>query len=717
MDGRRASQRKSIRAAAFALALLGTARVADGYIGPGAGFTFVTSFLAFFIAFLLGALVFLTAPIRVLIRLFRRRRISAKAKCSRVIVVGLDGMSPVLADRMMREGRLPNLSKLRDTGTFCSLRSTVPSASPVAWSTFQTGTNPGKHNIFDFLRRNPRTYGIDLSSAVVRPPRRVLRLGKYRIPMGRPCVSLLRKSQPFWKVLGEHGIFSIVLRVPITFPPEKFRGVILSGMCVPDLRGSQGSFTCFTTDALGDAEHTGGMRIVVVRDGDEIRSSLPGPPNAVNPSAGVLEAPLSITLHEAAGTAVLRLGGQKLELKLRTYSPWVRLRFHAAPGVNVSGICRFYLSEISPQFRLYVTPINIDPDRPALPISHPFTYASYLAKAFGPYATLGLAEDTWALNEHVIDHDAFIEQAYALHEERETMFFDALEKVDRGLVACVFDITDRASHIFWRFTREAEAAGAPPGDGTYDHTLEEVYERVDEMIGHVRSKLRDDDVLIVMSDHGFGTFHRCVNLNAWLKAHGFLVLKDDADTCGAYFANVDWSRTRAYAVGLGGIFINQAGREARGIVAEGEEKTAVKQAIADGLTGLTDQEKGRTAINRVLDGMEFYKGPYADNGPDLIVGFADGYRTSWDSVIGKCDSVVIEDNKKAWSGDHCVDPDIVPGVLFCNRRINRDRPGIVDIAPTVLDLFGVPVPKYMDGEPLLRVEEQGGGPAGGREEN
>ena len=702
--------------AAVAVAvMLASAGPAQGYVGPGAGFAFAGSFLALFLALVLGALVFITAPVRIVIRVLRRRRARAAADCSRVVIVGLDGMSPVLAGRMIREGKLPNLAKLAERGTFKTLRSTAPSASPVAWSTFQTGTNPGKHGIFDFLSRDPRSYSIDLSSARVRPPRRTLKLGRVRIPLGKVRVRLLRKSQPFWKILGEHGIFSAVLRVPITFPPEKFHGVLLSGMCVPDLRGTQGSFTSFTTARENGDKPAGGMRIPVQWVDGRITSAIPGPSNPLRPAGRPLEVPFTVTPDAAGALATLRLDGKTVQLKQGSYSPWVRLRFHAGPLVNVSGICRFYLGELTPGFQLYVTPIHIDPDRPALAISHPFSYAPYLAKRFGPYATLGLAEDTWALNEHVISHEAFLEQTWSIHGEHEKAFFDALEKVREGLVAGVFDITDRAAHVFWRYTPEAKAMGGGVSDATggagadarYGHVLEDVYERMDEMIGRVTDQLRKQDVLVVMSDHGFASFDRCVNLNTWLKEHGFLVLKEGADAGESdYFAGVDWGRTQAYAFGLGGIFVNQMGREGQGIVQEGHEKVMIKRAIMQGLTGVKDTDKARVAVKSVMDGAELYKGPYAGDGPDLVVGFADGYRVSWECAVGKCSSRVFEDNEKAWSGDHCVDPEIVPGVFFSNRRIRRNDPGIVDIAPSVLDVFGIAIPDYMDGKPLFEAKKK-----------
>jgi predicted AlkP superfamily phosphohydrolase/phosphomutase len=615
--------------------------------------------------------------------------------------VGLDGMSPVVARRMIDAGQLPNFAELERSGSFQALRSTLPSVSPVAWSTFQTGTNPDRHNIFDFLARDKRTYLPVLSSSRIEPPKYSLKLGKRRIPIGKPRLALLRKSKPFWKVLGEHGIFSIVLRVPVTFPPEKFRGVMLSGMCLPDLRGTQGSFTYFTTDAASDGTHTGGMRILLQRNGDQIHGAIPGPVNPLSDDGKPLEVPFSVIPDKDGKAARLVVPGERVRLEVGRYTPWIKLRFRAGLGRKVSGVCRFLLREATPELKLYMTPLNIDPEKPVLPISHPFIYASYLAKVFGPYATLGLAEDTWALNERVLDERAFLDQAYEIHRERETMFFDALSKVDQGMVACVFDVTDRIQHMFWQYTPEARAAGSRPEPSEHEGAVEECYRRMDEMLGRVRRQLEPKDLLILMSDHGFAAFHTCVNLNAWLHEHGFLVLKDHARRCPGYFENVDWPRTKAYALGLGGIYINQVGRERHGCVRPGEERQAVIREIVDGLLAVEDAKRKCKVVSRVFDTRACYAGPYVDNAPDLIVGFAAGYRVSWDCVVGQFGPEIVRHNEKAWSGDHSVDPGIVPGVIFCSHPIRARAPGIVDIAPTVMEAFGVPIPDYVQGRSLL----------------
>ena len=422
----------------------------EAYAGPGAGFAVLSSFWTIFVAFLYSFYALVTWPIRQLLRLFRRRKAYGKAQVKRVVIVGFDGMDPVLANRFMDEGKLPNLTKLRDGGTFRPLRTTFPAISPVAWSTFQTGVNPGKHNIYDFLARDLKNYLPYLSSAQISEPKRHLRIGKYSIPLGKSEIKGLRKGTPFWHWLGKAGVFCSVIRVPVTFPPEKFPGVLLSGMCVPDLKGSQGTFCFCTTRASSDKFREGGVRIPV----EKKWSWIPFLHSRSGESAGHGQRPAC--RFQNSSRRATRPGAHRN--RFGKLHPQGRRLFRMGSGEVQSrhGIHRprhlpLLSKEISPEVEVYVTPVNIDPGRPDLPISHPVTYSIYLAKLFGPYATLGLAEDTWALNEDVLDDQAFLAQCYGNHEDRERMFFDALEKTPQGLCACVFDTTDRVQHMFWRY--------------------------------------------------------------------------------------------------------------------------------------------------------------------------------------------------------------------------------------------------------------------------
>lgn len=693
-------------AIAAALALVGPA---EAYIGPGAGFAIGSALLTFFIALLSTLAAIVLWPIRWALRMIRGRRALAKARVRRVIVLGLDGLEPTLVDRFMSEGKLPNIAALAAQGAYMRLGTTAPPLSPVAWSTFLTGTNPGKHNIFDFLTRDPRTYQPLLSSVAIHPPRRVLRLGPYRLPLGRADIRLLRKGRPFWNALSDCGIFSCILRVPITFPPERLHGLLLSAMCVPDLRGTQGTFTYYSTDERVEREYIGGEQVRVRREGDVVRAELIGPADTIDPRRGTMRVPFEVRI-EGAERATLRIGGERLRLERGRYTPWVRVTFRTALGVRVSGLCQFVLLRCEPHFELYVTPISLDPERPALPVSYPAHYAKYLAKRFGPYATLGLAEDTWALNAKLIDDEQFLHQCLEADADHEKMFFDALDKLRRGLVVCVLDGPDRAQHMFWRYLdpqHPAHAGQAPPESQRRD-AIEAMYRRMDATVGATIRRCRADDVLFVISDHGFNAFRRGVDLNHWLEENGYLTLH--ADGRGKkYLAGVDWSRTRAYCLGLAGVWLNVRGREAQGIVAP-SDAAALREEIARKLSGLRDPQTGETAITRVLEAVKVYRGPYREQAPDLVVAYNRGYRVSWEAAIGQPTDALFHDNTKAWSGDHCIDPKLIPGVLLCNRRIGSESAHLMDLSATVLSLFGAPLPTHLDGTPLLVADADGSFP-------
>jgi predicted AlkP superfamily phosphohydrolase/phosphomutase len=698
----RTSKRPGPRAAAvvaLVLVLVGVAPgPAEAYVGPGAGFALLSSFLVLFTTTIAAVASLLLWPFRMLWRRLRSGP-APRARIRRLVIVGLDGQDPGLTDRFMAEGLLPNFAKLAATGAYRRLKTTFPSVSPVAWSSFSTGTEPGRHNIFDFLDRDRRTYLPVLSSARLGRVERFFTLGRFRVPLEKPELRLLRKSKPFWAVLGEHRVWSTILRVPITFPPDRFYGAELSAMSVPDLLGTQGTFLLFTTRASKETFKEGGIRVVVTRDGDRIETAVEGPENPFAADGRALTVPLTIVLDRAGRRAEVDAAGTKVTLAQGALSDWVALRFHAAPGVTVSGLTRLLVIEMDDHFSLYMAPIGIDPEEPAMPVSHPPYYSTYLAKQIGPYSTLGLAEDTWALNEGVTDEGTFLRQAYDIDRERQDMFFSALSRLRKGAVVCVFDATDRIQHMFWRHLDPSHPA-RPAEPGPHADAIRDLYRHNDAMVGRVMARLGEDDVLMVVSDHGFSAFRRGVNLNAWLRQEGYLALEAGRDGSAEWLRDVDWSATRAYSVGLTGLFLNVKGREGRGVVEPGAEAAALKREIVGKLTGLRDPGRGEVAIREAFDTAALYHGPYVANAPDLLIGYNAGYRISWDGATGVVAGPVFDDNTKAWSGDHCIDPRLVPGVFFCNRKVETDDPALVDIAPTALRLFGIEPPAYMDGRPL-----------------
>jgi predicted AlkP superfamily phosphohydrolase/phosphomutase len=720
--------------------------VAQAYVGPGAGFAVVGSLAVVFITFFLALGSLVSWPFRAATRAIRSRRLKRPGEIRRAIVLGLDGLDPLLAKRFMDEGKLPHFAKLAQEGDFKPLRTACPSMSPVAWSTFATGVDASRHNIFDFLGRDPKTYFPILSSTRISNPERSIRLGKYRVPLGKPSIRLMRKSRAFWSVLDDCYVPCHILRVPITFPPEKLKnGVMLSAMCVPDLRGSQGSFTYYTTDREKAGAYTGGTLILVERNGNEVTGELPGPPSPFTDDGKELTVPFTAEIDEFSNVVSFDFGGEKLVLGPREYSDWITVEFHAGLGVKVKGIVRLYVNQISPEFELYVTPINIDPGSPVMPVSEPSMFAQYLAKLQGPYATLGLAEDTWALNERMIDEEAFLEQTYLIHEEREKMFFNSLKKNRSGLTVVVFDATDRIQHTFMRYLDPDHPSNRDKDTEKHARAIEDLYVRMDGLLGRVMEYVDDKTLLFVISDHGFKPFRRGVNVNTWALENGYMFAKEDGGgdekaaqdrgedggapdaacdfggycsgagpgegVIGEYLRGVDWSRTKVYQLGLSGIYINKRGREAQGIVKSDEYK-ALKREIREKLEGLKDPDTGEVAITSVYDAEEVMNGPYVGDAPDLIVGYNVGYRASWDAAVGKSSETVVEDNVKSWSGDHCIDFKLVPGVVFTNRKIEAERPGLIDIGPSILSLFGVKVPEYMRGRSVFEESPAGGGPCG-----
>jgi predicted AlkP superfamily phosphohydrolase/phosphomutase len=679
--------------------LLVSAEPASAYIGPGAGFALMSSAFVLVTTVLVAIATLLVWPFRAAWRWATGVR-RPKARIRRLVIVGLDGQDPGLTDQFMREGLLPHFSALAASGSYRRLQTTYPALSPVAWSSFSTGTHPARHNIFDFLDRDRRTYLPKLSSAVIGPVTRVLKLGRFRLPLGRPDLRLLRRSKPFWTILGEHRIWSTILRVPITFPPDQFHGAELSAMCVPDLLGTQGTFLLASTRPATGRFKEGGIRLEMTRAGAAMHGVVTGPPNTLLDGEPPLTLPLRVEVQADSRTATVTIGGTRVALTQGVLSDWVTLSFPAVPGMAIAGLTRLLLTEGDEHISLYLSPINLDPDRPAMPISHPPYFASYLAARIGAFSTLGLAEDTWALNDGVTDEATFLQQAYDIDREREAMLHASLDRLDRGALVCVFDATDRIQHMFWRHLDPAHPAAHHLTETAHRHAIRDLYVHNDALVGRVRARLSPDDVLMVISDHGFTSFRRGVSVNEWLRTQGLLTLKPGTDGRSEWLRDVDWSQTRAYALGLSGIYLNLKGREAEGIVAPGHEAAAVKAQIMAGLRGLRDEACDAVAITDAFDTAALYAGPYLENAPDLVVGYNHGYRISWDAATGMVTGPVFEDNTKAWSGDHGVDPRLVPGVFFCNRPTQTAAPSIIDLAPTALTLFGITPPAHMEGRPL-----------------
>jgi predicted AlkP superfamily phosphohydrolase/phosphomutase len=597
----------------------------------------------------------------------------------RLVILGFDGMDPNLAQQWMDDGSLPHFRDLAARGTFHPLGTSNPPQSPVAWSTFATGLGPGDHGIYDFLRRDAKTYLPAFSISESIPPQHVLELFGLDLPLDSGEIVNRRLGTPFWSSVEQEGGLSTVLRVPVTFPPDPIHRM-LSGMGVPDLLGTQGTYTFYSTrpTAHSDTGSTRSVRMRPDRDG-HIETVLEGPADPLRPDAPPLSTPL--LMHPDGDKVRLELGDADIDLAPGEWSDWITVSFKYFGPASVSGTVRAYLIASYPRPELYVSPIQIDPRDPVVPLSSPSGYAGELAERFGLYHTIGMPEETWSLNEgHLSDH-AWLEMERTILGEREHQFYDALDRRDSNVVVGVFVQTDRVSHMFYR--------GIDPQHPLYDQTGPEargaikwIYEQADRILGETLSRMNDGDRLIILSDHGFAPFRRAVHLNRWLADQGYLTLKDGTTESGVGFANVDWSRTKAYALGLNSVFINRRGRESAGIV-DAEAAQAIKREISEKLPLLMDPRDGQQVVAEVFDGAEIYADDANGDAPDLVIGYRPGFRASWQTTLGAVPAHLLDDNDRKWSGDHCITPSAVPGVLFTSFKPEEPLESIADIASYV----------------------------------
>jgi predicted AlkP superfamily phosphohydrolase/phosphomutase len=531
-----------------------------------------------------------------------------------------------------------------------------------------------------------------------------------------------QRGNAFWHVTSENGVPTTVIRWPVTFPAEKISGHMLSGLGVPDIKGNLGRYAFYTTKEMSGQKK--GDIVKVSFNDNKTETKITGPTVAKIGRTKESEIPITIRITtpwppllrgKEKSKITISINDRNYEVQESGWSDWIHLNFDLGMRRNVSGICRFYLTKIQPDFELYMTPIQVSPESPIFPISHPDEYSQQLAQSIGTYHTLGYPEDTNALGDDIFTADVFIENCDAVMQEREKMLWAEIQNFKDGVFAYVFDTTDRIQHMFWN-TRDPQH---PTYDETYAkkyyHVIEDYYQRMDGILGNLLEYVDEKTALLVLSDHGFANFRRVVHINSWLVENGLMMLKHPpTDEEGdPLFQNVDWGKTQAYALGFSSIYLNLSGREGKGIVRKGREANKVKEQITKELENLKDPVTGELAVQKVYDGEKLYKGPYANEAPDLVVGFYPGYRFSWQTAIGGAprqgrDSTasLIEDNLKKWSGDHLVDPQNVEGILFTNKKpVFFEKTGfcptVLDIAPTVLKCFGISQPKEMEGKTLI----------------
>lgn len=613
----------------------------------------------------------------------------------KVILIGMDGLDPRVLGELIKEGELPGFARLMGRGGFTHLTTSNPAQSPVAWASIATGNNPGYHGIFDFLGRRVSDYMPELAIMKMNPKNV---FGK-REAMFLPVMH----GKTFWDYTSEQGIPSTILKWPMTFQPKQNKARLFSGLGVPDIKGGLGKYAFYTTRNVSSSEEGHEKVIKVDCNGDIIKTHVSGPNIAKLMSREAAKADLLIRLKNDS-TIELQVDGRQVMIEKRKWSEWVEVRFKLGMMKTVSSIVKFYLNSVTPDFEMYMTAVQINPMDPAFVISCPDEYIKEIYGKLGHFYTLGMPEDTKAIEDGRIDEEAFIAMCDQIIDEQEGMLWNEFDRFHEGLLAATFFSTDRLQHIFW-VTRDPEH---PLYDAEYakkyGHVIDDVYRKMDRILGELMDRIDDDTALIVFSDHGFTTFRRTVHLNSWLVQNGLMTLtqkisKDDQDG-GALFQYVDWSRTKAYSVGFGSIYLNIKGRERIGIVQNGEEAESVMDDIVNVMLSLKDLQDGNAPIRNVYRKNSIYSGSQSANSPDLVVGFNDGYRASWQTAIGGAPIEIIEDNLKKWSGDHIVDAELVPGILLTNFKINTEKPHQMDIAPTVLSFLGMSA-SGMEGKSLI----------------
>ena len=610
----------------------------------------------------------------------------------RVIVLGFDGMDYELTRRFMAEGKLPNLQRLAESGGFSPLTTSIPPQSPVAWSEFITGMDAGGHGIYDFMHRDTITMVPYLSTSRSSDPSRTIKLGRWQLPLSGGTVELLRHGTPFWEVLEENSIPTTVMRMPANFPPSGTASRELSGMGTPDLLGTYGTFSFFTTVPERITEDVSGGVVYRAELVDNVLdATLVGPPNPFLVAGNSVRAEFKVYADPTRPVAKIVIDDQEIILQEGEWSEWVTVDFTLLPYVqSLRGIVRFYLKQVHPEFELYVTPINIDPLDPAMPISTPSGFAAELARGTGRFYSQGMPEETSALSSGVFDNEDFLRQATLVAEENRRQYRHVLEHFDDGFLFYYFGNLDLVSHMMWRTMDSTHPAHDPVADAPYRNVIEELYVEADEIVGETLQSMDDDATLIVMSDHGFTSWTRAFNLNSWLRANGYIAFKNRSDQVGTgFFENVDWSRTQAYAIGFNSVYINLRGRERVGSVPR-EQRRLVLDEIARNLVRFIDPKTGKPAVTRVYRRDQVYDDRgHLDIGPDLIVGFARGVRGSDESALGTITREIITDNTGKWSGDHLMDHEAVPGVLFTNRPLQRAASSLKELGAAVLAEFGI----------------------------
>lgn len=574
----------------------------------------------------------------------------------RVLIIGLDAFDPKTFERLYEQGRMPNLGRYVQAGNYSRFAVSNPPQSEVSWTSIATGLNPGGHGMFDFVHRNPATYALNVSLLPTQkgfggtqfaPPFNAKTIFDQTVAKGYPATVL------WWPAMFPARVQSPVQSIP--------------GLGTPDLLGRLGVGTMFTTNPnLAKGKDRKTPVALLKQTGTTYTSVLSGPMRKAS-GGGIEAATLPVSIEKTGNQSVrLKVGNHTLDLQEGKWSPIIEVSFKMGFLYSIKGITQFVLTQTKPDLNVYASPLQIHP------LSSPWHYATprgFMKKtwnACGPFLTVGWPQDTTALEDGFINDEQFLELCESIDRSREKVLMYHLDNFREGVLATVFDTLDRVQHMFYRDRQDI---------------IDQWYVRLDDLIGRIEQRLNakgqlDKTKIVILSDHGFTEFSHKAHLNRWLLDRGYMTPKEHQDS--GNFSQVDWSKSQAYAIGLNSIYLNQAGREGKGIV-----QTAEREALLNKLCNELLQwqgENGRSVVQKVWKQNEAFDGPLASYGPDIMVGFAPGFRASSQTGLGSWEKESIEPNRDHWGADHCINPEAVPGVIFASKGLkNHPNPSYRDI--------------------------------------
>lgn len=579
----------------------------------------------------------------------------------KTIIIGLDAFDPKFFEQLHSAGKTPHLSKYVEQKGYSRFKISNPAQSEVSWTSIATGLNPGGHGMFDFVHRNPKNYGIHVSL----------------LPTKKSLVGLQFTHPHAAETLFEHavdnGYPATSLWWPATFPAKLTSPVqSIPGLGTPDITGKLGVGFLYSADRISEniPQKTQLEPLNSTSQAGKFSGKLPGPVRTKGNNTEQTFEDFTLEFSDE-NTAVFRLGKNiSLSLKVGEWSPVFETGFKMGFLITLKTVTRVILVQGKQSPRLYFLPLQIHPLSSAWPYGSPRNFIKNTWEKAGPFLTLGWPQDTTGLDEGIINDQQFLNLCDSIIATREMVFNSQLQRFQEGILGIVFDTLDRVQHMFWK---------------DHPEIIESWYLKLDALIGRIEKQIQannlQDAQVLILSDHGFADFNYKVNLNKWLVEQNLLTTKGSGPAFSLSEAN--WTQSSAYAVGLNSLYLNQQGREGQGIVSQ-DQKPALLNKIKTTLLGWKGPD-GNQVVSSVQTNHEAFEGPLAHLGPDLVIGYAPGYRASADTGIGSWGEQAIEVNQDHWNADHCIDSEAVPGVIFRNKGLAKyPNPSYKDIPPMVV---------------------------------